>query len=118
MGEKLDENYQDDVHVLSILHQSIKKISEDIENFKFNTAISQMMILTNELTAQQKIGKKTLESLVIMLAPFAPHTAEEMWFLMNNQFSIFNKAQRPNYDESLIRQEKVNLPVQINGKMR
>jgi leucyl-tRNA synthetase len=62
-----------------LVHQTIKKLTEDIDNFRFNTAVSQLMILVNHLTDLEKIDRKTFETLVILVSPFAPHTAEELW---------------------------------------
>jgi len=77
--DKIDSNIQDDKKILNTLHQTIKKVTEDIDRFGFNTAISQMMILVNELSAVEKISKDTFEKLILILAPFAPHLAEEFW---------------------------------------
>jgi len=71
--------HEDSKKVLNVLHKTIKKVTEDIDRFGFNTAIAQMMILVNELTAVDKISKDTFEKLVLILAPFAPHLAEELW---------------------------------------
>jgi leucyl-tRNA synthetase len=75
--DKIDDNYQDDKKIVNTLHQTIKKVTEDIDKFGFNTAISQMMILVNELTSEDKISRDTFEKLILILAPFAPHVAEE-----------------------------------------
>jgi leucyl-tRNA synthetase len=77
--DKIDSKIKDDKKILNVLHQTIKKVTEDIDRFSFNTAISQMMILVNELSAIEKISKDTFEKLVLILAPFAPHLAEELW---------------------------------------
>jgi len=116
---KVDENYQDDKKILMTLHQTIKKVDEDISNrFGFNTAIAQMMILVNELTWVEKISKKTFETLVILLAPFAPHLAEEFREQLGNQFSIFDGKHRPEVDEKYLVQDTITMAVQVNGKVR
>lgn len=101
-----------------LLNQSIKKLTEDIDGFRFNTAISQLMILVNHLTETKEITKKTFEDLVILLSPFAPHLAEELREQLGNAYSIFTKATRPNYDEKCLVADTVTIGVQINGKMR
>jgi len=102
----------------TLLHQTIKKITEDIDGFKFNTCISQLMILVNHLTDLSTIDKKTFEILTILISPFAPHLAEELRSLLGNEFSIFTKATRPTYDETLLTSASVKIGVQFNGKVR
>lgn len=99
---------------LSLLHKTIKKVSEDIDEFKFNTAISQMMIFVNNV---KEIDSENFEKFVLLLAPFAPHLAEEFWSQLWHSESIF-KADWPKYNPELIVEEKINLAVQFNGKMR
>jgi len=116
--DKLDENYTDDKKTLSLLHQTIKKLTQEIDDFKFNTSIAQLMILVNHLSEVEKISKSTFEILSLLIAPFAPHLAEEFWSLLWNEFSIFTKWKWPKYDESLLEASEVTLAVQFNGKMR
>ena len=116
---KIDENYEDDKKILMTLHQTIKKVDEDVSRrFGFNTAIAQMMILVNELTWVEKISKKTFETLIILLAPFAPHLAEEFREKLGNQFSIFDGKHRPEVDEKYLLQDTITMAVQVNGKVR
>lgn len=116
---KVDENYEDDKKILMTLHQTIKKVDEDISNrFGFNTAIAQMMILVNELTWVEKISKKTFETLIILLAPFAPHLAEEFREKLWNEFSIFDGEYRPEAEEKYLVQDIITMAVQVNGKVR
>jgi len=103
--------------ILKILHQTIKKVTQDIENFKFNTAISQLMICANELDKEEKIEKKIFEDFLKLLAPFAPHIAEEIWQILGNKKSIFLSSW-PKWDEKLIKEETITLIVQVNGKVR
>lgn len=100
-----------------LLHKTIKKVTEDMENFKFNTAISALMILVNKMEKQEKLEIRNLELVIKLLSPFAPHIAEELWFQLGNKKSIFLSTW-PKYDLKKIKEEKVNLVVQINGKMR
>jgi len=116
---KIDESYEDDKKILTTLHQTIKKVDEDISNrFGFNTAIAQMMILVNELTWVEKISKKTFQTLIVLLAPFAPHLAEEFREKLWNQFSIFDGKHRPEVDEKYLVQDTITMAVQVNGKVR
>jgi len=121
----LADNYegQDNPKVLSLLHKTIKKVGEDIENFNFNTAVSAMMILVNSLyEAKAKAGvwplrKESLEKFIVVLSPFAPHLAEEIWAKLGRQESVF-KSVWPEYDTELIKDRTVNLVISVNGKMR
>ncbi|MFH1255244.1 MAG: leucine--tRNA ligase [bacterium] len=99
----------------NLLHKTIKKVSEDIEDFKFNTAISQMMIFANE--SEKEISKSDFENFLIILSPFAPHLCEELWSELGNKESIF-KQKWPECDKNLIKDETINLVVQVNGKLR
>ncbi len=101
----------------SLLHQTIKKVTEDIESFKFNTAISSLMILVNALEKESHISLITYQTSLILLSPFAPHIAEELWERMGNKQSIF-LSQWPKWDKKKIVAETVTIAVQINGKVR
>ena len=116
--DKADENYQDEAKILTILHQTIKKLTQEIDEFKFNTSIAQLMILVNSLSEAGKLSKSTFEKLVMLIAPFAPHLAEEFWNLLGNQFSIFTTGVWPEYDEKFLVSSEITLAVQFNGKMR
>lgn len=119
LTNKIDKDYTDSKEILSTLHKTIKKVSEDIENFRFNTAISQLMICVNTLTDQDKISTQTIQTLTTLIAPFAPHLAEDIWCeVLANDFSIFTKATRPKYDQALLIEDTVKIAVQFNGKVR
>ncbi|MCB9203023.1 MAG: leucine--tRNA ligase [Flavobacteriales bacterium] len=100
-----------------ILHQTIKKVTEDIENFSFNTSISTFMIAVNELTKLKCNKRKILEELCILISPFAPHIAEEIWWKIGNTESI-STVQYPKFDEQYLVENTKNYPVSFNGKMR
>ncbi|MBU3925329.1 class I tRNA ligase family protein, partial [Patescibacteria group bacterium] len=113
-----------------LVHQTIKKVTEDIEEFKFNTAISALMILANEFERQEKTPKDYYEKFLIILAPFAPHIAEELWSFFAKaaddkspenknkyQESIFEQSW-PKYDPRLVSEEEIELVIQINGKVK
>ncbi|MEK6773392.1 MAG: leucine--tRNA ligase [Bdellovibrionota bacterium] len=100
-----------------LLHKTIKKVTLDIENLSFNTAISAMMILVNELYRQNLRPKKALQTLAQLLMPFAPHLAEELWEKMGNK-GFVSLSPWPTYDNKLCTDDRVNMGVQVNGKMR
>ncbi|MGM0650754.1 MAG: class I tRNA ligase family protein, partial [Bacteroidota bacterium] len=100
-----------------ILHACIKKVGEDIERFSFNTCISTLMITTNELAELKANQREILEPMTILIAPFAPHLADELWHLAGHKNSIAD-ADFPDYDESLLVEDSFEYPVSFNGKMR
>ncbi len=105
---------------LRLLHRSIKKVGEDIAALSYNTAIAQLMTLSNELRSQDARHPKILESLLILLSPFAPFIAEELWRALGHDgenASIF-KEKWPGYDEAMLVDETVTVVVQVNGKLR
>ncbi|OQX81855.1 MAG: leucine--tRNA ligase [Bacteroidetes bacterium 4484_249] len=102
---------------LKVLHQTIKKTQEDIERFSFNTAVSQFMICVNELTNLKCHKKEILEKLVVLLAPYAPYLAEELWLVMGHEPSISYTA-FPEFIEEYIKENTFEYPVSFNGKMR
>ena len=101
----------------TLLHQTIKKVTEDIENLKFNTAISQIMILTNEMDKQEKISITNYQLLITILSPFAPHITEELWEMIDNKKSI-HLQEWPKYNPEFVKEKEIQLVVQINGKLR
>ena len=105
-----------DVEIL--FNQTIKKTTEDIDAFRFNTSIAQFMILVNSFTECESIPTDVFEKFVILLAPFAPHLAEEFWSLLGHEFSIFKNAKWPKYDENKLAGDLVKMAVQFNGKVR
>ena len=101
-----------------LLHQTIKKVSEDIENMKFNTAVSSLMEFSNAWQENRKgLGKTDFKNFLKILSPFAPHMTEELYQKLGYKKSIFLQKW-PKYDEKLIKEEKITLIVQINGKVR
>jgi len=108
---KLDEK----VEVL--LNQTIKKVGEDIESFDFNTAISALMILVNELDKADNIPNTTYQVLLSLMAPFAPHMVEELWSNMGNKKSI-HMSDWPVYNSKKLQSDLVKITIQVNGKVR
>jgi len=106
-----------DAQTLRVLHQTIKKVTDDIEGFGFNTAISQMMICVNHLSKQDIRPKSVLEKLVLILSPFAPHIAEELWQRLGHNETLAYEPW-PGYDKELIKEPEIELAVQVNGKIR
>ncbi len=102
---------------LKTLHKTIKKVEEDIENFSFNTSVSTFMIAVNELTAQKCTSKAILEPLLVLISPYAPHIAEELWSQLGHNESI-STASFPKFDESHLVESTKNYPISFNGKMR
>jgi leucyl-tRNA synthetase len=98
-------------------HETIKKVGEDIEELKFNTAISQMMILVNELYKLDEIPKDAITNFIKILSPFAPHFCEEIWQRLGNSDSIV-LAEWPKYDESKLQKSSVEVVVQVLSKIR
>ncbi|MCX7632919.1 MAG: leucine--tRNA ligase [Turneriella sp.] len=116
-NEKLLAPAQDENTVLRLLHQTIKKVSDDIEKLSLNTAIAQMMIFINEAYKLESIGREPALAFLKLLSPFAPHLAEELWELCGMQPSIAH-AQWPQYDPQYLSEEQFEAVIQINGKIR
>jgi leucyl-tRNA synthetase len=102
---------------LKTIHKTIKKISQDIENFSFNTGVSAFMICVNELTEQKCNKREILESLTILIAPYAPHIAEELWQLLGNTQSVCD-AKWPQLKEEYLIESTFTCPISFNGKTR
>ena len=102
---------------LKSLHKLIKKVTEDIETFSYNTAIPAFMIATGELAQQKCVSREVLEKLVVLLAPFAPHVAEELWEKLGHTTTVCD-AEWPIFDESYLKEDSVTLSVSFNGKTR
>ncbi len=100
-----------------LVHQTVQKVGDDVAAFKFNTAISATMILVNALEKEDAVSKQTYETLVCILAPFAPHQTEELWQRLGHETSI-HLEDWPSYDEQRIAQASVTIAVQVNGKTR
>ncbi|WP_298477325.1 class I tRNA ligase family protein [uncultured Maribacter sp.] len=102
---------------LKTLHKTIKKVEEDIANFSFNTSVSTFMICANELSTQKCTSKEVLEALAILVSPYAPHIAEELWSQLGNKESI-STAPFPTFDASHLVESSKEYPISFNGKMR
>ncbi|UZO82647.1 leucine--tRNA ligase [Aquimarina sp. ERC-38] len=121
-GEKgsfytIDTTIAEEKEGAKILHKTIKKVQDDIENFSFNTSVSTFMIAVNELTAAKCYSKSVLEPLLILLSPYAPHISEELWSKFGHQQSIAT-APFPIYDAKFVQESTKTYPVSFNGKKR
>jgi leucyl-tRNA synthetase len=108
---------EDSKETLKILHQTIKKVESDINDLKFNTAISQMMVFTNHCYKVGKVSKSTASTFVQVLAPYAPHLAEELWAMYGNEPSVC-KQPWPKFEAKFLEENSFDYPVSFNGKMR
>jgi len=125
LGEKISNSHHSHEFADShrILHQSIKKITEDIENLRYNTAVSQLMILLNKLEELPRVPRNVYETFLKLLAPFAPYISEELWQRFQGVKKFAKKASIhlaswPKYDEKKIKEETFDLVVQISGRVR
>ena len=117
---KLFENRTEgaaDKAAMKVLHQTIKKITDDIERFSFNTAVSTFMICVNDLSGMESVSVEVLEKLAVLIAPFAPHIAEELYHQLGHEESVC-VAEWPEYDPQMLVQDSFTYPVSFNGKMR
>ena len=99
------------------VNKLVKKVTQDIENFSFNTSVAAFMIAVNELQALPAVSREGMETFARVIAPFAPHIAEEFWHRLGNEGSVVD-AQWPAWDESALKEDTVKYPVSFNGKMR
>ena len=115
----LDDGLKDSVSpaVEKALHKTIKKVSEDIETMKYNTAIASMMSLVNEISSNGGIDKEGLKTFAKILCPFAPHIAEEMWSVCGGE-GFCSEAEWPQYDPEKIKDDTIEIPVQVCGKLK
>ena len=102
---------------LKTMHKLIKKVTQDIETFSFNTSVSAFMVALNELTAQKSVNKETMDIFTRLIAPFAPHIAEEFWHRLGHEGSVADSPW-PSYNEEYLKESMVKYPVSFNGKTR
>src|SRR6059036_3282452 len=100
-----------------LVQQAIKKVTDDLEALRFNTAIAQMMVFTNEVTKLKTRPRALLEPFVLLLSPFAPHIAEELWERLGKAPSVATQPW-PEYDPALVARDRLTIPIQVNGKLR
>jgi len=107
----------DDPELEKALHRTIRKVTQDLEQLGFNTAISELMVFVNEATKREKLPCRLLEPFLRLVAPFAPHLAEEVWSALGRAGSIAD-APWPRFDPALVRDDTLEIAVQVNGKVR
>jgi leucyl-tRNA synthetase len=100
-----------------MVHRTIKKVGDDIAAMRFNTAIAELIKLNNEITGMQSVPRALAEKFVLLLSPFAPHISEEIWQRLGHQQSLARHPW-PKFDESKLAESTMELPVQVNGKLR
>lgn len=115
--ENIDEEEKEFPELEVSMHKTIKAVRTDIEKFQFNTCISRIMEYTNALSKYDKIPRKYIETLILLLAPFAPHITEELWESIGNAYSVYNQRY-PEYDEEKTKDESKTIGIQVNGKLR
>ena len=98
-------------------HKTVKKVTEDLEGMRFNTALSALMELVNEAQKADRLPRAVIEGTVMLLSPFAPHVGEELWERLGHTKTLAYESW-PTYDPVLVRDETVTVPVQVNGKVR
>ncbi len=116
-GRCIVEDTRPSTDINRLLHKTIKKVTSDIDNLSFNTAISAMMILLNEMYKESCRSRQIVSPLIQLLMPFAPHLSEELWEKIGGE-GLVSLAQWPQHDESLVEDLTVTMAVQVNGKMR
>jgi len=121
LSAKIKENAPNQAQQ-KVTHATIKKVTEDIESFSFNTAISQMMIFVNAFTGAETIPLPSMRALLVLLSPFAPHIASELWQKLNGNFSDargdITEQPWPEYDKRFLAEDEVEVVLQVNGKVR
>jgi leucyl-tRNA synthetase len=117
VNPKIRDAIPEAVELEKLLHETIKKVGEDIEGLRFNTAISQMMIFVNALQKAPRVSRATMLSFLQLLAPFAPHLAEELWERLGQKPSI-QQVPWPQFDPAKLASDQVKLVFQVNGKFR
>jgi len=112
-----EESYTMGEETERLMHQTVKKVTGDVDTLSFNTAISAMMVFSNHLQGLEAVPAEPLTKLVLMLSPFAPHLCEEIWSMMGNTESMAREPW-PTFDEALCEVNTVTMGVQVNGKVK
>jgi leucyl-tRNA synthetase len=111
------QNVEPERESLQVLHRTIERVTGDLDGMRFNTAISAMMEYCNHLTPLKVRPRKALEPFVLLLAPFAPHLAEELWRSLGHTNTLAYEPW-PKFDPELVKSDEVEIPIQVNGKLR
>ena len=113
----LPDSDSDDKKTIQLMHHTIKIVTDNLNDMKFNTAISRLMELVNHLTQYESISPEVKKNLILLIAPLAPHLSEELWIITGNKSSIFD-VDWPAHDPSKLETDEITIVVQINGKLR
>jgi leucyl-tRNA synthetase len=116
-GAVIDDPAAYDEATRRLVHKTVKKVTEDIESMRFNTAISAMMILIKHLGGLPAVPREAAKSFVLIMSPFAPHLGEELWHRLGSAVSLAREPW-PTFDPELVRENVVEIGVQVNGKLR
>ena len=100
-----------------MINKTIKKVTEDIENLRYNTAISALMEYYNFISRKETVSKEEIATIVLLLSPFAPHVTEELWIKLGGKSSV-HKTEWPSFDPKFLVEDEVTIVIQINGKIR
>jgi len=117
LASKVSEKAEESKTLISLLHRSISKVSDDISNIRLNTAISTLMVFSNALEKELSISRASYEVFLRLLAPFAPHVTEELWRSLGNKFSV-HTSPWPVALTELMQDDEMTIVVQVNGKVR
>ncbi|MBI4118574.1 MAG: leucine--tRNA ligase [Parcubacteria group bacterium] len=117
LQEKVNKDALHTEEIDILTHKTIKKVTTDIEAFRFNTAVSAMMVFVNSLETMGEVPLATYTTLLLLLYPFAPHITEELWHMLGNKKSLYTESW-PNHDETKIKEGKITVVIQVNGKVR
>ncbi len=118
LEDKVKKEFNDNLEIVNKINDTIKKIEQEIESQKYNTAVAHLMKLTNALTKQKNISQKVWLKFIAIIAPFTPALAEEMWFRSGNEKSIFSGKNWPDFDKQFSEKQLIKIIIQINGKTR
>lgn len=120
--DNADKNFNETDEMVKLRHKMVYDITNRLENFSLNTVVSGFMEYTNKLVDLTKkqggIDKETMETIVTLLSPFAPHVAEELWEVLGHNQSIFESTQWPSFDEEKMKDNEIEMAVQVNGKVK
>jgi len=114
---KVADGVAEDPHTSRMVHQTIRKVGDDIEAMKYNTAIAQLMTLSNRFAELEKIRREDFERFMLLLSPFAPHIAEELWERLGHKGTLA-REQWPSWDQAKLVTATVTIALQVNGKLR
>ncbi len=117
ISEKKIVDTEPDKELDRLMNKTIRKVTKDTESLSFNTAISQMMVLSNELAKRDEVPRLVMENFTLLLSPYAPHIAEEMWSMLGHQPSV-SRVAWPKWDEAKCQDDEIEIAVQVNGKLR